>query len=842
MQDTDPAAPRPGMSGWARLALLRWINSSLAAKIITLVLGLLLVLQVASFGAIRTSLISHAREVLPDQLKTGENVLLQVLDQRAATLTDFAEVLARDWGLQEAYAAKDPATLQSALENHGARLKATAIALLDTEFKLVIYNGDPGGPLGKLLPTLGATLKAAQRTNEAASHLILVDQELHQLVLAPLRTGRTTDGWVLMGVPLKGSEITKMRDLSDKHFTLLDRPDATAPWRVRMSSLPDEAAAALAAQAWSTGDTPPGSMREVDVPLERLAARQRWLSGHDGVEQGMRYRDSGQADVMALVTASIDDAVRLSRDLQWTLLLITVTGFAAVSITSVLAARRVTNPLRELTRAAERLGGGDLRTPMRRMQRTDEVGSLAVAFERMRINVADKQAQVEKLAYWDSLTGLPNRVQFAQAVARAIDDARDTGHAVAVVMLDLDRFKHVNDVLGYGLGDLLLRSVAERLLKRVLRDDDLVARLSGDEFAVLLRRGGAEAAQSVAARITHEFEEAFVLEEHRVDMRAGIGMACSPDHATDAETLLSRAEVAMYTAKRRASGAMMYDASIDAASSQTLSLLSELRRAVADNELRLYLQPKLGLGDGEVVGAEALVRWMHPQRGMVPPVQFIPFAEQTGYIRQLTMWIFEEAARHWKALQAEGHGLKISVNLSTRDLLDQDLPQKFAALLDQHGVPPSAFCLEITESAIMDDPKRAKATLERLSRQGFALSIDDFGTGYSSLAYLKQLPVNELKIDQSFVKAMETDDDDRKIVKLVIDLAHNLKLKVVAEGVENAQVWDLLRGLGCDQAQGYHMGRPMLAGEIAAWAEAWQLRHRGSTPTNTDTSLPAILH
>ncbi len=454
----------------------------------------------------------------------------------------------------------------------------------------------------------------------------------------------------------------------------------------------------------------------------------------------------------------------------------------------------------------------------------------------MRVNIADHEAQILKLAYWDTLTGLPNRVQFRDKVQGAI--ARGAGSALAVIMLDLDRFKHVNDVLGYRFGDLLLQAVGERLVREVLREGDIVARLSGDEFAVLLERADAALAEQVAQRIAAAFAEPLVLEEHKVDMGAGIGIGRWPEHASDADTLLSRAEVAMYAAKRCATGPVAYDASIDAASAQTLSLLSELRHAVEHGELRLFLQPKLALDDGAIAGAEALVRWQHPQRGLVPPMQFIPFAEQTGFIRVLTMWVFEQAAREWLALHAEGLKLVLSVNLSTRDLLDQDLPAKFDALLVKHRVPAEAFCLEITESAIMDDPQRALGTLNRLSALGFKLSIDDFGTGYSSLAYLKRLPVDELKIDKSFVMSMEKDLDDAKIVRSTIDLAHNLGLTVVAEGVENARAWDLLRELDCDQAQGYHMGKPMPADAFHAWSVGWTTRrHAARAAVNA-----AVLH
>jgi diguanylate cyclase (GGDEF)-like protein len=431
-----------------------------------------------------------------------------------------------------------------------------------------------------------------------------------------------------------------------------------------------------------------------------------------------------------------------------------------------------------------------------------------------------------RLAYWDALTGLPNRAQFRDEVERAIAAAEGSGTHVAVIMLDLDRFKHVNDVLGYRMGDQLLQAVAKRLAEQMVRGDDLVARLGGDEFAVLLRQGDAALAESVALRIARSFDAPLALDGHNVDMGAGIGIACWPGHAADADMLLGRAEVAMVAAKRRTTGPLLYDPAIDAASAQTLSLLGELRRAVERDELLLYLQPKLALASGAVVGAEALLRWQHPQRGLVPPGEFIPFAEQTGFIRTMTLWVFAAAAEQWLALHRQGVSLTLSVNLSTGDLLDQDLPRKFDDMLARHGVPAEAFCLEITESAIMDDPQRALATLNRLSAMGLRLSIDDFGTGYSSLAYLKRLPVDELKIDRSFVMSMERDIDDAKIVRSTIDLAHNLGLTVVAEGVETARAWEMLRELDCDEAQGYHMGKPMPAGDFVKWTAGWAARQK----------------
>src|SRR5664279_4167721 len=407
-------------------------------------------------------------------------------------------------------------------------------------------------------------------------------------------------------------------------------------------------------------------------------------------------------------------------------------------------------------------------------------------------------------------------------------------------MLDLNRFKHVNDALGYRIGDLLLVAVGERLTEQVMRGGDVVARLSGDEFGVLLRCGDASLAASIAERIEQSFASAFRLEGQQVDIGAAIGMACWPLHADDGDALLNRAEVAMYAAKSRGNGPQMYDPSIEVASAKTLTLMTELRHAVDAGELRLYLQPKLELETGQLIGAEALVRWQHPRRGLVPPAHFIPFAEQTGFINVLTMWVFEEAARHWHALNDEGITLLLSVNLSTRDLLDQNLPQKFDALLAKRGVAASVFCLEITESAMMDDPERALATLDRLSAMGFKLSIDDFGTGYSSLAYLKRLPVNELKIDQSFVTQMTNGSTDTAIVRSCIELARNLGMTVVAEGVETATVWNQLTELGCNLAQGFYLANPIPADAAYAWIT--ERSQRGVEPPPAKPALLQHLH
>ena len=801
---------------------------SIGARIVLLALGLLLVIQAASLVAIDSSLGRHARSTVPEQLRVGERVLQSLLDQEAGKLAAGGRLLAADYGFRSAVLSNDAETIASVLENHGARIGATEVLLLDTDFRMRAASGREAQSLGPLLPVIAGRLAAHADSGAASSEIALVHGQPHQLVMVPVRAP-VVMGWVLMGFPLGDRVAGDMRSLSSLHLTLLTRGAREERWTTAMTSLPRALADRLAEQPWPAGPDPgAATMRPVVLDGEEFGvhAKRLSLANPAAPEAGGA---AGDGAVLALISLSIDEATRPPRGMQTALLTITLLGFSAFGIGSALTARRVTTPLRELAAAAERLGGGDTTTPMQGTRRHDEVGDLAHAFEAMRISVGQTQEQMLRLAYWDSLTGLPNRVQLREQVREAIADAESAGSSVALILLDLNRFKHVNDVLGYVVGDLLLARVGERLRQQVVREGDLVARLGGDEFAVLLRNGHAALAQAVARRIAAAFEAPLTIEDQTVDIGASFGIACWPQHASDADALLNRAEVAMYSAKQRSDGPMLYDPSLDAASSQTLSLLSGLRTALDHGDFRLYLQPKVALADGRVTGAEALLRWQHPERGLVPPAEFIPFAEQTGFIRSLTMWVFEEAARQWLTLLAQGSqvgAFTLSVNLSTRDLLDPELPHKFEALLDRHGVPAQAFCLEITESAIMDDPQRALATLERLSAIGFKLSIDDFGTGYSSLAYLKRLPVDELKIDKSFVMSMESDADDAKIVRSTIDLAHNLGLLVVAEGVENGKAWDLLRELDCDQSQGYHMGRPMPAEQFAAWAVSWAARHR----------------
>jgi diguanylate cyclase len=420
-------------------------------------------------------------------------------------------------------------------------------------------------------------------------------------------------------------------------------------------------------------------------------------------------------------------------------------------------------------------------------------------------------------ALHDALTGLPNRTLLTDRFGQALRVDARMGTSTGLLLIDLDRFKEVNDTFGHHYGDELLTQVGARLTARV-RNADTVARLGGDEFAVLLPDvGSLDNATAVAATLRAALETAFQVEGVVLDVEASVGVVLSGKDGQDATTLLRCVDVAMYVAKAQNLGVCAFEPGLDGHTPTKLALLGDLRRALERDELILHYQPQLNVGTGDVVGVEALVRWQHPDRGLVFPDEFIPLAEHTGLIGPLTRHVLDVALRQARIWSDAGRPVTVSVNLSARNLLDEALPGQVAGLLGAHGVAPELLMLEVTESSIMTEPARAQRLLEQLSVLGIRISIDDFGAGYTSLGQLKDLPISELKIDRSFVMTMTEDPSNALIVRSVVDLGHNLGFTLVAEGVENEQILTALAGFGCDVAQGYHLSRPLTAAAFDTW-------------------------
>ena len=437
--------------------------------------------------------------------------------------------------------------------------------------------------------------------------------------------------------------------------------------------------------------------------------------------------------------------------------------------------------------------------------------------------------QLTTQALYDPLTGLANRSLLHDRIAQEIERCKRAGSSFGVALMDLDRFKEVNDSLGHGVGDELLREVGRRL-KAAVRSEDTVARLGGDEYVVVLHGLDTAGVAETATKLLAALDPPFHWQNQSIDLCASVGVSLYPAQCADASALLRCADIAMYVAKKSGKGHELYAPEQERTSRGNLSLRSELREAIQSDQLCLHYQPQLDHRSQRVVGLEALVRWNHPQRGFMGPDAFITLAEEAGLIGALTHWVLRTALAQLVALQGQGHRLSMAVNLSARNLHDLDLPASVGALLSHSGVAAQDLCLEITESAVMANPGDGLRVLTELDRMGVSIAIDDFGTGYSSLAYLKRLPVDELKIDKSFVMDMVDNESDAVIVRSTIDLAHNLGLKVTAEGVETQQAWDALGALGCDRSQGYFMARPMAADKLEEWLRNAQQSHPALPP------------
>jgi diguanylate cyclase (GGDEF)-like protein len=440
--------------------------------------------------------------------------------------------------------------------------------------------------------------------------------------------------------------------------------------------------------------------------------------------------------------------------------------------------------------------------------------------EQARVAEMSLTAHVRHQAHHDPLTGLPNRTQLLDHATTLRADPARRGRPTAVLLVDLDRFKDVNDVLGHASGDVLLARIGP-LMAGAIRDGDILCRLGGDEFAAVLSDADEQTALAVARRLLELISVTMDIDGVSLNVEASVGVAVAASlEDADIDTLLRHADIAMYTAKRARCGYTLYQSDQDTNTRERLNLLGEMRQGLARDEFVLHYQPKLALPDGRLTGVEALARWQHPTRGLIAPGEFIPAAESTGLIVPFTLHVLRLALAQAHRWQTADGDFTVAVNLSPRCLAEVDLTAKILGLLREFDVPARLLELEITENTLAHDPERALSTLTALHNAGIRISIDDFGTGYSSMSYLKRLPVSELKVDRSFVSGMLTDVDDGILVRSVVDLGHNLGLTVVAEGVEDQATMDALSALGCDIAQGFHLGRPMSVEEFGLWRSA----------------------
>ncbi len=508
--------------------------------------------------------------------------------------------------------------------------------------------------------------------------------------------------------------------------------------------------------------------------------------------------------------------------------LFSVLGFAGIVLGGAFAysaGRRVARRLASISEVLQLVEDGDYRGRLK-VDVADEFGLLAHRVNRLVAAAGARERRLMESALIDPLTGLYNRSLFADRVRSTITIAQRTKGRFAVIVLDLDRFKMVNDTLGHGVGDRLLREVSRRL-KKTVRDCDTVARLGGDEF-VLLLGGGDDIALEVSDRILVAMSRPLRVADQQIDIGLSIGIAMYPEHGQDEATLLRNADAAMYRAKQQRTGRCLFDGDQRELQRSHLSMLGEMRTALSRGQFELEYQPKLNMRSGLIVGLEGLVRWNHPTRGRVPPNEFIPFAEESGFMRELTQWVVAEGSRFGAELARAGLNLRVSVNVAAHDIESPEFCENIGRILAKTKLDPKRLCLEITESGVVSETETALRNLHKIAAQGVKLSVDDFGTGYATLKQLQRLPVHELKIDRSFVSGLHRHRGNETIVRATIDLAKQLGLEVVAEGVETLKELRVLASMGCDEVQGYFLSKPLPAGEVVSWVEMRNSLHTTS--------------
>ena len=781
--------------------------ASLRTRIVVFFAALLVLVQGLAYLVVNSANFQIAKETIIQELDVGERIFLRLLEQQRDQLEQSAGLLALEFAFRQAVATNDTATILSALTNHGARASASVMLLISLDQKLVL--ADTLHPDSRSQPFQFSYLTQAAEVNGKASGIVTIDGRLYQLVITPVNAP-TAIAWVGVGFAIDDKTADDLKKLTALDVTFLSQHQARQ-WRVHASTLPESIREGLvpAVSGDRDGDRESGRST-IDLHLD-----------NDDYEARITLIEKqGDTRIVAVLQRSLAEGIAPFNRVSSAFLALALVAIALSVIGSILIARNITRPINELAAVARRIQGGDYAQKVEVTQK-GEIGALASSFNHMLLGIATREQENLRLAFEDHLTGLPNRAMFHDRLTQALLLATRKGQPVSVMMLDLDRFKYVNDTLGHPVGDLVLKEVALRL-RGLLRESDTVARLGGDEFAILLLSGEPERTSTVARKILHSLESPIVAEGQPIDIGTSIGIVYFPEHGEDANLLLRRADIAMYAAKRAKSGFATYDMQLEEHRQDHLTLLGELRRAIDQDELALYYQPKFNLTKNAVTGMEALIRWQHPTRGTVSPADFIPFAEQTGNIRMITRWVINSAIAQCGAWQAAGHPLKISINISARDLLDKELVPFVAAKLREFDVAPELICAELTESALMEEPAHARETLAQLHALGLKLSIDDYGTGYSSLAYIKDLSLDELKIDRAFVSGMSNDAQSAAIVHSTIELGHRLGMIVVAEGVESDLDLNALRQFRCDYAQGYHVGRPMPAVEVMTWLKAEQ--------------------
>jgi diguanylate cyclase (GGDEF)-like protein len=743
-------------------------RTSFRSKLMLLTIVPLAVAQIVTLFAVMKTVEKDVDTRARESLIVGSTVVSEFLASRGEQLRTSVAVLASDFGLKEATATGDAATIRSVLENHSRRIRADMAMLVDLNGNTVAStlagaaNRSPGD-LAFSYDDDEQNIETTATFGDSAFHVFLV----------PLRAP-VTIGWVVLG------------------FRIDEQLEG------RLTSLTGLDVSIVASES---------------TPVAGLLANEKTLT------YSLPFV-SGSSDFSVLLERSLDEAMLPYVEARRGLLIFAGTLLLFVALAGVMFSTTIAKPLRTLASAAQRIISGNYEGELG-VASDDEFGELASSFDSMRHAIAEREQRISHQALHDSLTDLPNRYKVLQILTTAIESARDDQRSVAVLSIRLSRMGEISSTLGHMATDQLIIQAA-RHLRVNLDKDDFLGHTGTNEFVLVLPGQDATSAQSRVERIEQILSSGVTLENIDVALQTEIGIAEFPKHSDAAAELLRYASIARTEAETGKERVRVYEAGREDEFVRRLRVVSDLRTAIREEHIEVWYQPKVCLKEGGVCGAEALVRWHHPELGLLFPDEFIPAAEQAGSIVHLTRYVLTKAVEQCREWADKGFDLHMSVNLSVRDLLDEYLPYHVLQILKENGIKPEQLTLEVTESSIMEDVARAILVLECLREIGVRISMDDFGTGHSSLAQLRNIPLHELKIDKSFVMSILDDAQNEAIVRTTIDLAHSLKLEVVAEGVEDEATMRRIASLGCEQAQGYFLSKPVPASEFIVWLDEFK--------------------
>jgi diguanylate cyclase (GGDEF)-like protein len=768
-------------------------RTTFRTKLLLLTIVPLAVAQIVTLFAVMRTVEKDVQTRAQESLTIGAVVVNEFLAARAEQLQTSVAVLAADYGLKEATATGDAATIRSVLDNHSRRVGADIAALVDLDGVLIASTLDQS--VRNRVDLVQFIADASQQQSESTA---LVSGSAYHLFTVPLRAP-VTMGWIVLGFEIDEQLTERISELTGLDISLLHADAGFKTILTSQSAAPD------------------------DIDLRQPFDAVYMASGdadHSLTIQTPFIR--GDESVFVVLQRSVREAMLPYVEARRGLLAFGAALLAFVAIAGGWFSTTIASPLRTLGAAARRMISGDYETKVA-IQSDDEFGELASSFNAMQTAISEREQRISHHALHDSLTNLPNRAKVLKELTRRIEQARKNDTRISVLSIGLARMSEISSTLGHNASDELIK-MAARHLQASLTDVEILGHTGTNEFVLVLPEQNIEDALSYVDRVEKLLGSGVTLGRVNIMLQTEVGIAVFPRHGGAANDLLRFASIARTEAEKSNKRVRVYEPGRKDEFLRRLRIINDLPPALRRGEIDTWFQPKISLPDGHVCGAEALVRWQHPELGFLSPDDFIPAAEQSGTIVLLTRHVLTEAVRKCRVWEDAGHALQISVNLSARDLLDEYLPYHVMQTLKENQLPPDRLTLEVTESSIMEDLCHTITVLELLQDIGVKISMDDFGTGHSSLAQLKNIPLHELKIDKSFILTLCEDTRNDAIVRTTIELAHGMDLKVVAEGVEDEATMHRIAALGCEQAQGYFLSKPLANADMLDWLQNFEAR------------------